>query len=424
MRLKRAVIENYRAISRLELHLHPQMNVFFGGNAEGKTSVLNAIAVGLGAIPKFLPEVSSVDFLKTDRRGTRPVRVELETSDGTQWERTLGGPRKRGRLDSLRTRVEGIVAGNGTEAQPEDLPIIAFYDTDRVLREQVLTDNRFVADFPRFEALEGAFSAGSAFPTFVKWFRAKEHEELGIRNQKRDFDYALPDLNAAREAICSMVPEIRSLRIAFRPLSFEVAWRSDGEDGEEHLRPSQLSGGYRVMLAMAADLARRMAQGNPHLDDPLQSEAVVLIDEVDLHLHPSWQQRVLPDLMRTFPNAQFLVSTHSPQVLTTVEAGCVVHLAREDGQIGAFGVPITTYGAKASDALETVMGVEERPAGNEFVRMLKEYWALVVAGRGETAEGRELRGRLEEIAPQDSDLDSADSEMHRQRVLARLGRAP
>lgn len=423
MRLKRAVIENYRAISRLELHLHPQMNVFFGGNGEGKTSVLGAIAVGLGAIPKFIPEVSSVGFLKTDRRGTRPVRVELETRDGTQWERTLGGPRKRGRLDSLRTRVEAVVAGNGSDTQPEDLPIIAFYDTDRAVPDRPLTGSRFVSDFPRFDALEGAFSAGAEFPTFLRWFRAKEHEELGIRNEKKDFDYALPDLNAAREAIRSMVPEIRSLRIAFRPLRFEVTWRSDG-GGEERLRPAQLSGGYRVMLALAGDLARRMAQGNPHLDDPLQSEAVVLIDEVDLHLHPSWQQRVLPDLMRTFPNAQFLVSTHSPQVLTTVDGDHILQLAREDGEIVVGGIVSPTYGAEAGSVLTAVMGVDARPADNEFARGLREYNALIADGRGEDDEAEALRRRLESISPRDSGLDRARSEINRQRVLGRVGRTP
>ena len=421
MRLKRAVIENYRAISRLELHLHPQVNVLIGGNGDGKTSVLNAIAVGLGAIPKFLPGVSSVDFLKTDRRGTRRVRVELETRDGARWERTLGGPKKRGRLDSLRARVEEVVAADGADTRTEPLPIVAFYDTDRALRDPALTGSRFAAEFPRFKALEGALSAGAAFPAFVKWFRAKEHEELGIRNEKRDFDYALPDLNAAREAVLSMVPEIRSLRIAFRPLRLEVTWRLDcGE--EEHLRPSQLGGGYRMMLALAGDLARRMAQGNPHLDDPLQSEAVVLIDEVDLHLHPSWQQRVLPDLMRTFPNTQFLVSTQSPQVLTTVESGCIVHLAREDGEIGAFGVPISTYGAKASCALETVMGVDERPAGNSFVKDLRRYLRMVAEGEGESSAARRLRRELVESAPQDPDLVVADLEIRRQRVMRDLAR--
>ena len=101
------------------------------------------------------------------------------------------------------------------------------------------------------------------------------------------------------------------------------------------------------MLALAADLARRMIQGNPHLDNPLESQAIVLIDEVDLHLHPSWQQRVLPDLIRTFPNAQFIVSTHSPQVLTTVKPEHIAELYREGNGIVAGPANSHTYGAEA-----------------------------------------------------------------------------
>ncbi len=420
MRLKRAVIENYRAISRLELDFHPQMNVFFGGNAEGKTSVLSAIATGFGAIQRLLPAITSVNFLERDRRGTEPIRVELEACDGAKWERTLGGPRRAGRLDDLRKRLEPLLTAEEDKKPSKDLPLAVFYDTDRVVpeRPQRLVKPR---DFPRFEALEGALSPRPNFRTFFEWFAGREHEEGNEQKRRRSFDFHLPALRAVRRAVEALVPGVCDPTVMFHPVRFTVSAAFDG-DGTAELEIDQLSGGNRVLLAVVADLARRMAQANPHLDDPLLSEAVVLIDEVDLHLHPSWQQRILPDLMQTFPNAQFLVSTHSPQVLTTVEAGCVTHLAREDGRIGAFGVPITTYGAKASDALETLMGVEERPAGNEFVRMLKEYWALVVAGRGETAEGRELRGRLEAISPHDSDLDAATSEMHRQRVLTRLGR--
>ena len=421
MRLKRAVIENYRAISRLELHLHPQMNVFFGGNGEGKTSVLNAIAVGLAAIPQFLPDVSSVDFQKTDCRGAGPVRVELETRDGTQWERSRRGRRQVDRLDGLRSRLKPLLADELDEKPPGDLPIAVFYGTERAVPEPLPRIGE-PCDFPRFAALEGAFVPRPDFRDSLAWFRGKKHEEESERNRRHNPDYRLPQLEAVCRAIESMNPDISDPSAVFDLVRIRVPVPTDGGTlMQVELLPG---GGHGIVRTLAGDLARRLAQGNPHLDDPLLSEAVVLIDEVDLHLHPSWQQRILPDLMRTFPNAQFLVSTHSPQVLTTVEAGCVTHLAREDGKIGTFPVPITTYGAKASDALETVMGVEERPAGNEFVRMLKEYWALVVAGRGETVEGRELRGRLEEIAPQDSDLDSADSEMHRQRVLARLGRAP
>lgn len=177
------------------------------------------------------------------------------------------------------------------------------------------------------------------------------------------------------------------------------------------------------MLTLIADLARRMAQGNPHLKDPLQSEAIVLIDEVDLHLHPFWQQCVLGDLMRTFPNAQFIVSTHSPQVLSTVKPEYIVHLSRQDGDIIAGPATSATYGAKAGHVLHTEMGVDERPK-NEFSKALAEYFILIDHDEHDPEPARVLRQRLEELSPHDTDLDRADGEIRRRQVLKSLGRRP
>ena len=420
MRLRRAVIENFRAIARLELDLHPQMNVFFGGNAKGKTSVLRAIAVGLGSIPRLLPRVPTIGFRWTDRRGERPIRIELEADDGTRWERRVGLPSLRGRLDALRERLGPIAASAGKG--DENLPILAFYGTDRAVADQPQRRGPPRA-FSRLEALDGALSARTNFQGLFSWFYGKEHEESSEQKRRRDADYRLPELEAVRRSLASLVPGVSDPMVAYRPLRFSVSLSS--EDGQhEDLSIDQLSGGYRVMLALAADLARRMAQGNPHLDDPLESEAIVLIDEVELHLHPSWQQTVLPDLMRTFPNAQFLVSTHSPQALTTVEAEHIIHLEREDGEIGAFGVPVSTYGARASDALHLVMGVDERPANNPFVKDLRRYLSLVASGNGESTDARDLRQRLGNAAPDDPDLSRADMELQRQQVMRELGRKP
>jgi len=176
------------------------------------------------------------------------------------------------------------------------------------------------------------------------------------------------------------------------------------------------------MLALAADLARRMAQGNPHLSDPLQSEAVVLIDEIELHLHPSWQQRILADLTRTFPNTQFIVSTHSPQVLTTVKPEHVVELGREQGKIVAGSAGSTpTYGAEAGDVLAAVMGVKERPGGNEFVEKLAQYTDLVAEGKGEFPEAVSLRQELDNLSPRDPALDRADIEIRRRKLFQSMG---
>ena len=424
MKLQQVTIENYRAIERLELPLHPQLTVLHGDNGHGKTSVLSAVAVGLGSIPTLLPEVSGIGFRKTDRRGWQ-TRVELETTDGIRWERQIGsGVRRPLGMQALRAQIRKIINADIDGEGPLDLPIIASYDTDRAVLDVPQRRRGFNREFSRYKALEGALSVRTNFRDFFIWFDTKESEELRQQREVRDFGYQLKELCAVRSAIEGMLPEVTSPRIGSGPLRFVMSVKSDGGKSET-LEIAQLSGGYRIMLALVADLARRMAQGNPHLAHPLESEAIVLIDEVDLHLHPSWQQRVLTDLTRTFPNVQFIVSTHSPQVLTTVKPRHIVSLYREGNNVMASGAGASTYGAESGYVLSTVMGVKERPSPehNDFVAKLERYNNLVYGGQGKSEDAVRLRSELEHLSPRDLALDSADSEMRRQKAMEEMGRA-
>ena len=419
MKLKSVEIENFRAIDELQLTLHPSLTVLHGDNAHGKTSVLSAIAVVLGRIPMLLPDISGIDFRKTDRRApSRPLRVAATTTKGIEWQRMVQpGRRTRRRLSwELVEAIHAIVDADEEKRPPLDLPILAFYDTDRAVFDTPQRRRGFAPDFSRYQALEGALAARTNFREFFKWFYAMENEELRAQKQRRDFGHRLKDLEAVRRAITSMVPEVSEPRIELRPLRFVVSVASERDNSGE-LALDQLSGGYRIMLAVAADLARRMAQGNPHLADPLATEAIVLIDEVELHLHPSWQQRVLTDLTRTFPNSQFIVSTHSPQVLTTLRPDQIVRLGREDGRIVASQATEPTYGAEAGDVLSVEMGVDERPKDNEFVEALQSYMRLVSSGRGESTEAKSLRHKLDTLSPRDPALDRADIEIRRHNLL-------
>ena len=454
MKLERVEIENYRAIERLDLPLDPSLTVLHGANGDGKTSVLSAIAAGLGSIPMLLPGVAGIGFRKTDQRGARPIYIEMTAIDGTTWDlrkspeskkarthrlrkpdpmdlftldqrKSPASKKARSHIRELRDRIQAIVGADRDGKDPEYLPIIVFYDTDRSVfdapqRRRGFKD--FKTEFPRYAALDGALSPKTNFRDFFKWFYALENEELREQKERRDFDFRLKELEAVRRAISALVSGISDPRVKIRPLRFVVTMKSESGKVRE-LALDQLSGGYRIMLALAADLARRMAQGNPHLDDPLLSEAVVLIDEVDLHLHPKWQQRVLTDLTRTFPNAQFIVSTHSPQVLTTVMPHRIVRLFRHDGRICAGHEVGPTYGAEAGGVLEAVMEVRERPGAehNLFVRKLEKYMRLVDDGLGRSEKAVSLRKELDEISPRDSGLDAADMEMQRQEIFAELG---
>lgn len=434
MKLRSVQIENYRAIEGLTLQFDPQLTVLHGDNAHGKTSVLSAIAVGLGAVPLLLPDVSGIGFLKKDRRDGRGARVSLTTTDGVSWERTSGFTRSSGWFSQKNDREERPrhplrelkqwLESNALRAwgSQVDLPILAFYDTERAVSN--LTKRRGLpkGGQSRYAALAGALSARTSFRELFEWFYSKENEELREQRERRDHDYRLNELSVVRTAISSMIEGIAEPHVELRPLRFVVSERLNGETAAKRTL-DQLSGGYQAVLALAADLAWRMAQGNPHRPDPLASEAISLIDEVELHLHPSWQQRILGDLTRTFPHTQFIVSTHSPQVLTTVQPHRIVELRREDSRIHARQAGDATFGAKAGDVLATVMGVDERPSGNRFVQTLDEYTRLVSGGRGESKTARRLRRELEELSPHDPALDRADIEIRRHRVMQRAGKA-
>lgn len=419
MKLKRVKIENYRAIEKLELTLDEQLTVFFGANGHGKTSVLSAIAGGLGRIPSLLPDIPSIVFPPEDRHcPSKPIRVELKTFDGMEWHYGWGG-----KLGDLRKMVDGIVRADREGAAQRDLPILAFYGANRAVVENPQISEE-EAEFPRYAVLQDICGARIDFLEFFKWFYHTENKELRLQKEQRSFDFRLKELDAVRRAVQCMLPEVSNPRFFEKPRRFVVSVES-GEGKPETLSIDQLSGGYGIMLALAADLARRMAQGNPERDDPLQSEAVVLIDEVELHLHPAWQQRVLPDLKRAFPKAQFLVSTHSPQVLTTTKKPeRIIQLYREDGGgVAAFGAAGHIYGAEAGDVLAVAMGVPERPANHPFVKKLDSYMDMVAAGRGESKEARGLRSDLDADSPDDPDLDSADMEIRRQKVMSSLGKS-
>jgi predicted ATP-binding protein involved in virulence len=165
----------------------------------------------------------------------------------------------------------------------------------------------------------------------------------------------VPQLRAVERAVCECIDG--ASRFFFDVNAQELML----ERGGELLPLSAVSDGYRNMVALVADVAWRASVLNPHLGAgaAAQSEGVILIDEVDLHLHPQWQRRVLGDLRRTFPAMQLVTTTHSPQVLSSVrrhEVRVLVANAIVDAR------PFVE-GRDTNSLLEDVLGVPERPQG-------------------------------------------------------------
>ncbi len=186
------------------------------------------------------------------------------------------------------------------------------------------------------------------------------------------------------------------------------------KQGEE-LIVNQLSDGEKCLLAMVGDLARRLAIANPSLPDPLEGSGVVLIDEIELHLHPKWQREIIPALTRTFPNCQFIVTTHSPQVISQVKPEGIYILEKTDEGVVAKR-PESSFGRDSNRILEDLMGVPERP--QEIKESLLELFRLIDAGNIEGA--RQLRQQLaNEIGADEPEFVKADVLIRRKEILNR-----
>ena len=256
------------------------------------------------------------------------------------------------------------------------------------------------------------------YRVLFEWFKDMEDREL--RLQREDKDVKIGSLAAVRTAICRMLEDVSDPHIEYL-LNHPVPMLVVKQDAKPDLAFEQLSDGYKGVIALAADIARRLVGPIDVVTEAvLERETIVLIDEIELHLHPAWQQRVLPDLMRTFPNAQFVVSTHSPQVLTTVRPEQIVELGWQDGHIVAGAAPTPTYGAEADYVLSALMNVDKRPP-NSFARKLREYMRLIDDGEGESDKARNLRQTLEELSPGDLGFLRADAEIRRQRMTRGTG---
>ena len=191
------------------------------------------------------------------------------------------------------------------------LPLILYYGTDRIIRE--VPQRGHIKNFQVTDALRNCFDNVNYFRDFYDWF--KTEEDIELRGLRENSGYKNPKLNCVRTALERMIKGYSNLRIELAPARM-VMTNADGVD----LQIDQLSGGYKAVLSVIADIAKRLSMANPDSQNPLEEDAVILIDELDLHLHPKWQKEIVDDLKRTFPNCQFIVSTHSPFVIQSLNA--------------------------------------------------------------------------------------------------------
>ena len=436
MRIEEVRLHNYRRYEEAAFRFHPRFTVLIGDNGMGKTTVLDALAALLGTYFQG----SGIDT------GTRPIRksdarfvvrkeggqvffeprreVFLEAEalvegQSLSWRRDLGdrGARARDFIEAGRRHRDLVEAGEDI-----DLPLMLYYGSGRLWRQH----RDVPPDKPgsRLVAYRFALDPLSDHKAFERWFKRLTYASLQERSEN-------PALRAIERAVTMCIPDARSFRFDVGEDRIVLEF----EDGE-CLPFDSLSDGFRNMAAMVADIAHRSVRLNPHfgVDAIARTSGVVLVDEIDLHLHPRWQRRVVDDLKAAFPRLQFIATTHSPFILQSLEPGEVIDLdadASPDAILGAPGNvaapgPARDYSNRSiEDIVEDVMKVEVPQRSHRYQQMYdaaKEYYALLQRGReANDGELERIKRKLDELSAPFSDNVAYHAFLEMERIAAGLG---
>ncbi len=335
MRVQELKVKNLRLFGDVEQSVRfaddKNVTVVLGDNGAGKTTLLFGLSVALSQFYDPFPNVSKKDFSPEDIRnvsnetkadflhvGVRlradgiviPVDLYRRGIPTVDVPPSVLGPIKE-HARSLAQRIE--------EDRQVTMPILAYYGTERGQIKPPERRRDFSKVFPRWASYDDSLEPATNFKRFFTWFERNEDQERREQVERRDFNYRSYVLEAVRSALNGLDHRYTNPRVLVSPLRFAMDDVSDPHNPQE-VRIERMSDGYRIMIALVADIAARMAEANPSvgcsgLDDPLQTPGIVMIDEIDLHLHPSWQREVLRQLHSVFPNVQFIVTTHSPNVV-------------------------------------------------------------------------------------------------------------
>ncbi|WPB77116.1 AAA family ATPase [Archangium violaceum] len=407
MKVRRLEMTSFRGFRELTLEFNGPMTVMVGTNGAGKTSILDCLAVLLSQVSSGILSGTGHGrrFYESDIQYGQPHTLNsIEAAFGeklVKWSLALvrkGMPRTASsNLSGLKELITQVQEENARGQY--QLPLAIYYPVNRA--PEVPSRIREQHEFGPLSAFDQALEGGGRnFRLFFEWFREREDLENQQSRRLQDYGYRDGQLEAVRGAIAGLVPGMWGIQVERAPQRM-VILKDDAPNAR--LEVNQLSDGEKTLLAMAGDLGRRLAMANPSLENPLLGEAVVMIDEIELHLHPGWQRMVVERLRKTFPNCQFILTTHSPQVLSQVPAGSVILLDRFQRAEPSTG----TLGRDSNSILTEVMGVPERPEAT--AERIQEIARMI-----DREQLPEARRALDELAQQ---LGAHDSEVVRLRSL-------
>lgn len=409
MRVRELTLHNFRVFGdQPPFQFSDRVTVVAGVNGRGKTAVLDAIALlASRLLPLISPARSGYRTMGPSEVHGNELEAELKFKVNCagipidSFKLTYSRDRRRLKRTTVPRSVRDQVKkayGDPTRAG-DAAPLAVYYTTDRA---GFRLPRRLPTDLPREQALAYVRALQSPmvdYRDFMARYRAWVADEGPARN-----------VMAFNNALAIFLDGFTDVRVEDSPLRLTVS------KGTHRLSLGQLSDGERSFLAILSDLVRRLSLANPDLDDPLRGAGVVLIDEIELHLHPTWQRNVIEKLRTTFPNIQFIATTHSPFVIQSLRPGELINLDPDE---------FAEYADKSiEDIAENVMGVEQPQKSERYRRMMnaaEEYFRLLRASGANAAEVDAAEQRLNELAAPFSDDPAFQALLKLERETQRGG---
>lgn len=444
MRLTRLEISNFRCFDHLQIDFHPELTVLIAPNGSGKTTVLDAARVALS------PYVKGFDLGKTGKAASiqiADVRLELQSNgnmepqlpsqiegygewDETRANQTWTQTRERikpgtNTLGDANTKALTKFASTLEKQVRGDkggviLPLVSYLGTSRLWFEGRFTSIAEdvalnTSDYSRTSGYLNCLAYASSFKAFTAWygwvFRSYREEQI----QSLESSTPLSEAGQRFAVIVKVIQEAVDALIKDATGWYGLEYKaSQNQQLVMHhnqfgsMPVEMLSDGVRNAIAMVADLAFRAYKLNPQLgvEAARLTPGIALIDEVDMFLHPSWQQTIVSALIRAFPCVQFIVTTHSPQVLTTVNRDNIRILQATETGFEAIKPDFSPLAHESGDALAKVMGTHREPELplQDDIRL---YEQLVRAGQETSPDAQQLRDTLENAGYQFHESDLA-----------------
>lgn len=368
---------NFKRFENLNIEFKDRLTVIIGNNGSGKTSILEAAGIAVGTLFNSFDGIPVTGIKKTDAhykyydmgsvidvQSQYPVEITAtgKINQGTiTWKRSLNSENGKTTIVDAKDIIK-ISEEYKSRLMDGDadliLPIVAYYGTGRLWDPHREKKSDVLKKNTRTNGYIDSIGGTANIKLMLKWFNKMAHYD----KDHTDCSYEYLAVRRAMEKCLSSLAGVSETEVTYNLDTLEIDISYKDENGQKVRIPLiQLSDGYRCALSLIADIAYRMAILNPSLKGNVLAETngIVFIDEVDLHLHPEWQQVILSNLMEIFPKVQFIITTHAPAVINSVHSENLVILEGNNAK----SIANEIYGMDTNGVIKSIMGSTTRPKG-------------------------------------------------------------